>query len=117
MVASGELDGQFLADSLFHVGNVVIRLTTDPARFADARDERMLAGTLIDETAPNPTPMTTNVTGRLPEGNMPMIHILFLKDERSGSLGTVTFQTADYETAGKFSAHGGTNVGIIIKLE
>jgi hypothetical protein len=138
IVVSGTLSGQFLADALFHVGEfwmrvasntefhrwlsqgidrkVVITLITDPTPLEDVKNVRILSGTLIHETAPNPTPLTTNVTGRLPEGNASVVHILFLRDEATGTIGAVTFETADLDTARKFEAYDGTRVNIVIKI-
>jgi hypothetical protein len=139
VVASGTLDGRFLADSLFHIGEfwmkvspdtvfhrwlseglhkkVVILLTADPSRFADAKNVRILSGTLMHETAPPVTPATTNVVGRLPEGNSGATHILFLKDELTGTLGAVTFETTDLETAAKFHAYDDALVNIVIQIQ
>jgi len=139
IVASGKLDGQFLADSLFHVGqfwlkvasktefhrwleqgldkHVVITLTTDSAPSDDVRNVRILTGTLLHGTAPTPTAVTDNVVGNLPEGNSPVVHILFLKDDLTGTLGAVTFETADLDTAAKFKTYDGTRVNIVIKIE
>jgi hypothetical protein len=138
IVVSGTLSGQFLADALFHVGEfwmrvasntefhrwlshgidhkVVITLITDPTPLEDVTNVRILSGTLVHETAPNPTPLTTSVVGRLPEGNASVVHILFLKDETTGTLGAVTFETADLDTARKFEAYDGTRVNIVIKI-
>lgn len=140
IVASGKLHGQFLADALFNVGEefwmrvpsdsefnrwlsqglkrpVVIRLTTDPARFADVKNMRILSGTLIHNTAPTPTPVTTDRVGRLPEGNMSFVHVLFLKDELTGSFGPITFETADRVTASKFEPYDGAHVNIVILID
>ena len=139
IVASGTLDDQFLADALFHIGEfwmrvppdtvfhrwlsqgigrkVVIMLTTNPARFADAKNVRILSGTLMHTTAPNPDPVTSNVIGRLPSGNVPVVHVLFLKDELTGSLGAVTFETADLVTAAKFHAYDDAQINIVIEIE
>ena len=138
IVASGKLDDRFLDDALFHIGEfwmrvapntefrrwlaqgthrtVVISLMTNPAQFVDARNVRILVGTLMNETASNPTPMTTDVVGRLPEGNSPLVHILFLRDELSGRLSAVTFETSDRDTAAKFAPYDGTNIGIVIAI-
>jgi len=140
IVASGKLHGRFLADALFHIGEefwmrvpsdtefnrwlsqglkrqVVIVLTTDPARFADAKSTRILSGTLIHNTAPTPTPATTDRVGRLPGGNMSFVHVLFLKDELTGSFGAVTFETADRVTAAKFEPYDGAHINIVIQLD
>lgn len=138
IVASGTLGGRFLADALFHIGEfwmrvppdtqfhrwlsqginrkVVIMLTTDPARFGDATNVRILSGMLIRGTAPNPTPATIDVIGRLPAGNLPVVHILFLKDGLTGSLGPITFETADFETAMRFGAYDDTHISIVIEI-
>ena len=138
VVASGTLEGNFLAEALFHIGEfwmrvppdtefhrwlsqgirrkVAIMLTANPARFGDATNVRILSGTLMHGTAPNPTPANIDVIGRLPKGNLGMVHILFLKDELTGSLGPITFETSDFETAMKFDACNGTHVNIVIKI-
>jgi len=110
-------------DTLFHrwlsqgIGRkVVIRLTTNSARFGDVRNVRILSGTLKHETASNPTPSSADVEGRLPRGNLPTVHILYLKDELTGSLGEVTFETADLRTARKFDAYFDTDVIIVIQI-
>ena len=139
IVVSGTLDGEFLAGALFHIGEfwmrvppdtafhrwfsqgmnrkVVITLTTDPARFGDAGNVRILSGTLMHGTAPQTTPATTDVVGRLPAGNSPVVHILFLKDELTGSFGAVTFETADLEVAAKFTPYDGTHINLVIQIE
>lgn len=139
VVASGTLGGGSLADALFNIGEfwmrvapdtefhrwlsqginrkVVIMLTTNPARFGDAKNVRILGGTLMHETAPNPTPATIDVIGRLPTGNLSIVHILFLKDELTGSLGPITFQTADFETAAKFDAYDDTYINVVIAIK
>ena len=139
VVASGTLDGRFLDSALFHIGEfwmrvppdtefnrwlsqglgrtVVIRLLTDPARFDDVKNVRILTGILMHQTAPKPTPATTDVVGRLPEGGSGFVHVLFLKDELTGTLGAVTFETADVATAAKFDIYNGLRINIVIQLE
>lgn len=138
VIASGTLDGHFLADALFHIGEfwmrvspdtefhrwlsqgihrkVVIMLTANPARFGDATNVRILSGTLMHGTAPNPTPAAIDVIGRLPAGNLSIVHILFLKDGLTGSLGPITFETADFETAMRFGAYDDTHISIVIEI-
>ena len=82
----------------------------------DGKSVRILSGRLIHGTAPNPTPVTSNVVGNLPEGNSSVVHILFLKDDLTGTLGAVTFETADLDTARKFDAYDGARVNIVIKI-
>ena len=139
VVASGTLDDRFLHESLFHIGEfwirvpshteynrwlsqgighrIVILLTDDPAKFGDVQNVRILSGTLIHNIAPNPTPMTEDVIGRLPEGNMGFVHILFLKDELTGSFGPITFETSDQVEATKFEAYNGKPINIVLQLE
>jgi hypothetical protein len=140
IVASGTLHGQFLADALFHIGEefwmrvpsdtefnrwlsqglnrkAVILLTTDAARYGDVKNVRILSGTLIHNIAPTPTPVTTDRVGRLPEGDMSLVHVLFLKDELTGSFGAVTFETADRVTATKFEPYDGAHINIVIQID
>ena len=139
IVASGTLDGQFLAGSLLHIGEfwmkvlpdsefqrwlsqgkdrtLVITITTHPERFADVENIRILSGTLMRGTAPNPTPVLTDVVGRLPYGNTAIVHVLYLKDELTGSLGPITFETADLLTAKKFDPYDNAPINIILKIE
>lgn len=139
IVASGTLDGHFLSQALFHIGEfwmrvppdtefnrwlsqgidrkVVIMLTANPARFSDVKNVRILSGILMHGTAPSPTPATTDVIGRLPEGNLAVVHVLFLKDELTGSFGPITFETADLGTATKFEAYNDTLTNIVIQID
>ena len=139
VVVSGTLDGRFLARALFHVGEfwmrvpadtefnrwlsqgvdrkVVIRLMSDPARFADVKNVRILTGILIHQIAPAPTPAFIDVIGRLPAGDLSFVHMLFLKDELTGTFGPVTFETADFATAAKFDAYDDTEISIVIEIQ
>ena len=139
VVASGTLEGWFLAGSLFHIGefwmrvsvdtefnrwlsgglshHAVVKLTTHPERIGDERNLRILTGTLKHETAPKPTPTTTNVVGRLPQGDSGLVHVLFLQDDLTGSLGAVTFETADLVTVAAFDAYDGAHVSIVIAID
>lgn len=139
VVASGTMDGRFLADALFHIGEfwmhvrpdtefhrwmsqgldrtVVIMVTNDTRRFADVRNVRILSGTLIRNMADAITPAVENVVGRLPEGDMAFVHELFLRDELSGILGPVTFETCDRVTASKFEAYVGKHIDMIIQIK
>ena len=122
-VVSGDLVHHALTNDLFHIGDlwmkvkpdtefhrwlsqgidrkVTITLTPNADRFADAKDTRILRGSLMHETAPNATPV---------------VHILFLKDELTGSVGAVTFETADSETATKFDSYDDADVSIVIEI-
>jgi hypothetical protein len=139
IVASGTLDGRFLAKSLFHIGEfwirvppdtefnrwlsqgidrkVVIRLMTDPARFADVKNVRILSGTLMHGTAPDSTPNTEDGIGRLPTGDSPVVHLLFLKNELTGGFNAITFETADLETAMRFDAYDNAPINIVIEIQ
>jgi hypothetical protein len=140
VVASGTLDGRFLAGSLFHIGEfwmrvaegtdfhrwlenglgrrVVIRLTADPSSAGDDKSMRILSGALIHETAPKSTPVTTGASGRLPEGDSAFVHVFFVTDDIAGSttLSPVTFETADVATVSKFAAFEGAHINIVIQL-
>jgi hypothetical protein len=139
VVVSGTLDGRFLARALFHVGEfwmrvpadtefnrwlsqgvdrkVVIRLMSDPARFADVKNVRILSGTLKRGISPDPTPNTVDVVGRLPEGDSPVVNVLFLQNELTGGFNAITFETADLATAMKFDPYDDKHIDIVIELE
>jgi hypothetical protein len=138
IVASGTLDGKFLADALFHIGEfwmrvpsntefhrwleqgldrkVVVALTHTGAQIGDEKNVRFLSGTLVHGTAPNPTANTTNVVGRLAKGDLPFVHLLFLKDDATGTFGAVTFETADSATAAKFEGLDNKHITIAIRI-
>jgi hypothetical protein len=137
IVTSGTLDS--FNDTLFHVDEfwirvpprtefnrwlsrgvrhrVVILLTADPEKFGDVEHVRILSGTLIHNIAPAPTPMTEDVVGRLPEGDMGFVHVLFLKNELTGTFNPITFETKDREEATKFENYNGKPINIVIQLE
>lgn len=139
IVASGTLDGWLFAPTLFHIGEfwmrvpahtefnrwlsqgihreVVIRIVTDPARFADVKNVRILSGKLMHVTAPDPTPATEDPVGRLPIGNLAFVHELFLENELTGGFSAISFETADFETALKFHAHDDTQINIVIEIK
>lgn len=140
VVASGKLEGWLLASSLFHIDEfwmkvasgtdfnrwlsegldhtVVVSLAPDAVRLGDEKNVRILSGTLVHEIAPQPTPMTTDVVGRLPEGDSGFVHVFFLTDVIAGSmtLSAVTFETADLATVSKFCVYEGARVNIIISI-
>jgi hypothetical protein len=139
VVVSGELHGRFLAGELFHIDEFWIRvpngtefnrwlsrglghkvavlITANPAKFGDVETMRILSGTLIHNIAPAPTPVVEDVVGRLPEGNLGFVHILFLKDELSGTFGPITFETTDHQEAMKFADYDGKPITIVIRIE
>ena len=123
-VASGKLAHHFLTNDLFRIdklwmqvapdtlfhrwlsqginGQVSIVLTTSPEKFGDRLDVRILSGTLMEETAPNTSPI---------------VHMMFVQDERLGTSGAVTFETDDLATAMKFHAFDDQNVSIVMELK
>jgi hypothetical protein len=140
VIASGTLDGRFLAASLFHIDefwmrvtagtefhrwlsqglgrSVVVRLGGDTKLLGDEKNSRVIGGMLVHETAPKPTSTTTDVVGRLPEGDSGFVHVFFVRDEiaGSGTLSAVTFETADLATVSKFAAYEGGRVDIVIEI-
>ena len=124
IVASDALVHHRLTNDLFHVGDLWIRvppdtvfhrwlsqgidrpvaviLTTNPTRFADAKNTRVLTGTLMDDTAPNATPV---------------IHILFIEDMQTHQASPITFETTDRVIASKFDDYDDAEVSIVIQLQ
>jgi|SRR5665213_3540759 len=124
IVASGSLVHHRLTNELFHIGGLWMRvspdtvfyrwlsqeidhratiiLTTNPARFADAKRTRVLTGTLMDDTAPEATPV---------------IHILFIEDEQTHQTSPVTFETTDRLIAGTFDDYDDAEVSVVIQLQ
>ena len=96
---------------------VAIVITANTARLADEPGARILTGQLIHETAPAVTPNTVDQVGQLPSGNLPMVHIVFLRDDVTGTLGAVTLQTADAVTASKFDGFDDARVSIVIRIK
>ena len=45
------------------------------------------------------------------------MHVLFLQDTRTGTLGAVTFQTTDPIIAKKFDAYDDAEVSVIIRIK
>ena len=77
----------------------------------------ILTGKLVHQTAPNLTPNTVDVVGELPPGDLPMVHIVYLRDEVFGTLGAVTLQTSDGATASRFERFDDASVSIVIAIE
>lgn len=123
-VASGTLVHHELTDDLFHIDNLWMKvkpdtafhrwmmqgvdrtasviLTTNPARFLDADNVRILPGRLMHNTTP--------------DADGPPMHVLFLRDELTGSLGAVTFQTGDPAIVKKVEPYCDTPVSVIIQI-
>lgn len=122
-VVSGQLAHHRLTNDLFHINDlwmqvtpdtqfhrwlsqginrdVVILLTATPGKFGDRDNVRILSGKLMHGTAP---------------ATSPIVHVMFLEDELTGSIGAVTFQTDDSVTARKFDAFDDEDVSIIIEI-
>ena len=122
-VVSGKLAHHWLTDELFHIGDlwmqvapntqfhrwlsqginrgVAIILTRKPDTFGDRDNARILRGTMMHGTSPRTSPI---------------VHIMFLKDELTGSVGAVTFETDDPVLARTFDAFDDGEVGIIIEI-
>ncbi len=122
-VASGKLEHHFLTNDLFHIdklwmevksdtefhrwlsqginGKVSIVVTTNPEKFGDRPNVRILTGKLIHQLAPSLTPI---------------VHMMFLYDEVLEALGAVTFETDDPVTARKFDGFDDKVVSIVIEL-
>ena len=99
---------QVTPDTLFHRwlsqginGRVVVMLTRSPETFGDRPNRRILTGRLMHETAPRTSPI---------------VHMMFLSDERTGATSAVTFETDDRALAEKFDAFDGTEISIVIEI-
>ena len=46
-----------------------------------------------------------------------MVHIVFLRDELTETIGAVTLQTSDRDTASRFIGCGDANVSIVISID
>ena len=123
-VASGKLEHHFMTNDLFHIDelwmqvesdtvfhrwlsqgindHVAITLTTDPGRFGDRPSVKILTGKMMRGVDP---------------GTSPIVHMIFLRDELTGSLGAVTFETDDPVTALKFDGFDDTEVSIVIEIK
>jgi hypothetical protein len=100
---------QVAAGTAFHrwllqgVGRVAaIAVTADPDDLEDQPNVRILTGRLNHQTAPNLDPV---------------VHILFLRDDDTGSLGAVTFETEHRIIADAFDACGDVKIGVVIRIE
>jgi hypothetical protein len=96
---------------------VTVSITTQTAQRTDQAGTRILTGKLVHLTAPNPTPTTVDVVGQLPPGNLPMVHIVFVRDEALGTLGAVTLQTSDGATVSRLQGFDDADVSIVIAIK
>jgi hypothetical protein len=81
--------------------DVTIILTRNPGRYDDREDVRILSGRLMHQTVPSESPV---------------MHVLFLQDEETGTIGAVTFQTDDQVIARKFDPFDDRAVSIVIEI-
>jgi hypothetical protein len=98
-VAPGTLFHRWLSQAINH--EVAIIVSPDPDRWGDRDNIRILRGTLMHETAPSTSPI---------------VHEMFLRDERLGATSAVTFETDDQVIAAKFDAFDGRNTAIVIEM-
>jgi hypothetical protein len=123
-VVHGKLGHHRSTNALFHIGDLwmqvspgtefhrwllrgagrpaTISVTADPADLDDLPNVRILTGRLTHQTAPSLDPV---------------VHILFLRDEVTGALGAVTFETEARIIAAAFDACGDAQIGIVIEIE
>ena len=123
-VASGKLAHHFLTNDLFHIDELWMQvapdtvfhrwlsqgindkasivLTTNPDTFGDRPNIRILTGRLTHEVNPSESPI---------------VHMMFLRDEATGTVGAVTFETDDPVTAQKFDGFDDKDVSIVIELK
>jgi hypothetical protein len=106
---------RWLSQGINHEATVVI--TTRTARLTDEAGTRILTGKLIHQTAPNPTPKIVDVVGEIPPGDLPMVHIVFVRDELLETLGAVTLQTSDGATASRLEGFDDATVSIVIAIK
>ena len=120
----GKLVHHRFRNALFHIGDLWMRVapgtefhrwllrgagraaaisvTADPDDLGDLPNVRILSGRLSHQTAPSLDPV---------------VHILFLRDDVTGGLGAVTFETEDRIIADTFDACGDVKIGIVIRIE
>jgi hypothetical protein len=123
VAVSGELEHHRMSNSLFHIDDfwmrvapdtqfhrwlsqgidreVSIILTRNPDSYGDRENVRILSGRLMHQTVPSESPV---------------MHVLFLQDEETGTIGAVTFQTDNPVIARKFDPFDDRGVSIIIEI-
>lgn len=95
-VPSGTVFHRWLSDA----GGVAVWLTVDPSRFGDTPTFRILSGTIQHGVAPRESSL---------------VHMIFVSDEVSGSVGPIAFQTTDLALVLRFDACPGVPVRIVIE--
>ena len=123
VVVSGKLAHYRLTNDLFHIGSLWMRvepntlfhrwlsdaggrqvsvlITSDPDRFGDAPNARILTGELHHGTAP--------------QRGSTVLHTLVLRDSLTNTLGPIAFETDNPMTARKFDAFDGRVISIVIE--
>jgi mono/diheme cytochrome c family protein len=122
-IASGPIEHHVLTGDVFRIEKIWMRvapntqyhrwlssgtgsrstlvLTSDPRRFGDRHNVRILTGRLICNTAPS---------------EMPIVHEFFLTDDATGAFSPVTFETEDGATAAKFEQWNNAVVSLVIEI-
>lgn len=122
-VACGRLAQDRSPDNLFHVGElwlhaprgsvmdrwlsqaangqVAVTLTSHPDVYGDQSNVKILTGTLQHNTAPY---------------GLATIHIVFMRDEVTGTLGPITFETTAFGVASQFDRYTGKDVSIVVRV-
>src|SRR5689334_11244738 len=80
---------------------VVVTLTSHPDAYGDRANVKILTGTLQHNTAPR---------------GMTTIHIVFMRDEMTGTLGPITFETTAFNVASRFDRYTGKDVSIVVRV-
>lgn len=124
VIASGTLVHHALTDDLFHIGTLWIRgtpgteyyrwlsagtghqatltLAVDPSRFADARNTRILPGTLRHNEAPSA---------------WPIVHVLFFTDDETGAISPLTVETNDEAAARLFGRRDNVVSSLVVQIK
>ena len=123
LIASGTLEHHVLTDDLFRINDfwmrvtpdtefhrwlsqgvdhhVSITLTTQPERYGDSRNIRILTGTLVHNTSIDAMVIT---------------HVLYVQDPATRALSPITFETVDPHTAAKWDNYDNAEVSVVIKI-
>jgi hypothetical protein len=104
----GELWMQVPAGTAFHrwlsqgvQRQVAVMLTSGPDQYGDEPDVKILTGTLHHNTAPTGTAT---------------VHVVFMRDELTGTLGPITFETTSFDLASRFAPYAGKPVSVVIHI-
>ena len=80
---------------------VVVSLTSRPDSHGGEPNLKILTGTLQHNTAPS---------------ELDTIHVVYMRDQHTGTPGPVTFETTAFDLASRFDAYAGRTVSIIIRV-